>query len=231
MKRLIIFIFTFVCTFVYSQKINLLGSYYSGTDYLKLSDSSMEFKYGKVYGFGTYKIKRNKIVVHTVSKIHDNSSKFEIDSAIISKEKFQISIFNPKSIIPCTTFLTVKKAEHKKEYINWMIDNSKPVLVENFNSNDAENKIVILFNGYDKLKIKLKDILGKSVKVYMTDNKTLMDEKVTFKIINNSKETIISGPFPKLSRLQKRLFGLNHTWPWKKRSHCRHEIVPNEYRK
>lgn len=209
----------------------MTGRYYSGSNYLILSDSSIEFKYNNVYGFGPYKIKQDKIVVRTVTKIHKYSSKYVIDSIIDSKDKFRVSIFNPQDILPWMTFISVKKAKHRKDNSFIMVENSNPVLVEIFNSSDSEDKVVIFNNVYDKLVIPLNDILGRSIKVYMTDNTTLMDEKVTFKIIKNPNETIITGPFFKLSKQEKKLYGLNHTWPWKRKSHCHHEIVPIEYRK
>ena len=231
MKLVLIIILTLVINFVYSQDVNLTGKYISDSNYLISSDSSLDFKYGNLYGFGLYKIKKDEIIIQTISKNHNNSVNFEIDSILNSKYKFIIKVINPSNSYPLTTFITVKKINHRKVYMNFMTDDTIPILFENYILDTHENKVVIISNGIDCKEILLKDIISKSIKVNLTKNKTLENKKVTFKIIKNKTETIIIGPFIKLTRIEKRLYGLNHFWPWKKRSKCHHELVPIEYRK
>jgi len=233
MKQLIIIILSLSSILCYSQKSKLIGIYPTGelSDTLIITDSSLQFKYGNVYGFGSYKVRKDKIYVHAKYFTHKNSSYYEFESSLKTKDKFKITIFCPQNIIHSTNFLTVKEKNGRKEYLNWMINNSSPVLAENFNLKNPENKIVIIKNGSDKLIIPLSDVLGKSIKVNMTDNYTLMDETVWFRIIKNQYETILEGPYKILTREEKQLYGMNHHWPWKKRLKCDHTGIPNEYRR
>ena len=89
-------------------------------------------------------------------------------------------------------------------------------MLENLGIAQIENLVVeLMFMGFETVTIPLKEVLGKSVKVAMSQYEIVADKKVFFEISYESDSTQIVGP-------EFRGSTIFTTWPWKWRQTCKY---------
>ena len=200
------------------------GSYESGHDFVNfLSDSTLEFKvlYGSclgtnLYGYGKYTIKKKKIKVNTIR----HTSEFDMHYHVLkplgdsTKIEFYIEDLSSQPIQYCNVVLREENAKNIDAFAT--ADERGYAVLENLGIAQIENLVVeLMFMGFETVTIPLKEVLGKSVKVAMSQYEIVADKKVFFEISYESDSTQIVGP----EFRGKTLFT---TWPWKWRQTCKY---------
>jgi hypothetical protein len=204
------------------------GKYESGSDFVNfLSDSTLEFKvlYGAglgtyLYGYGEYKIKKDKIKLKTI----EHSSEFDAHYGTIkslndsTKIEFYIEDLTTQPIQYC--YVVLREMNAKKIDTVVISDELGFAVLRNLENAKIEKSLVELMSmGFETVTIPLKEVLGKSVKVVMSEYNIVTDKKVFFEIRNAASTTQIVGPefhngplgMHKIWRTTSIVFT---TWPW-----------------
>lgn len=245
MKGIFGLILTLIFINCHSQTISLPGEYTSSNGYINITDSILEFKtlYGccllsEIYGFGTYKIANNKIVVNTIWRNNENFSNYRIIKSIDSQDKIELIINNFEAEFPFSEIIiTIMSENQRKEYNGYYFENKDSILIENLDFNKTENKIIQIFNCNDKLQIPLNNALGKSIVVNMKPYRTIQNERITFNIFQESHGIKIVGPYFEKQKqdsnmsIKIKLRTIISNWPWNWNLKYKHEAQPIEFRK
>jgi len=224
-KNIILFIFIFTSTIIYSQNIKLSGVFKDGDKYLRIyPDSTLEFYTENscclsVYmkGYGKYNLRDSVISLFTNDSVLNGNSRYEIVGNCGETKKIEFYIFdNEKNIIPGVT-VTEKGLENL--YLKGGITDNKGKFETNIDS--CCKFVEISFIGYDfQYTIPAEKIVGKKVNIILMPYQIIRHKYVDFYIRKTKYETLIIGPyFQKEKGNGKRRFNYNlkmiiHNWPW-----------------
>lgn len=212
------------------------GRYESGSDFVNfLSDSTLEFKvlYGSclgtnLYGYGEYTLKKDKIKVKTIYHPSEYDMHYSVVKTLNDSTKIEFDIENLTSQPIQYCYVIVRENEAKKIHMVVISDERGFAVLENLAKAQIEKSVVELSSiGFETVVIPLKDVLGKSVKVVMSEYNIVADKKVFFEISSDSITTQISGPefhnttlgMHKVWQTTSLLFT---TWPWKWSQSCKY---------
>jgi hypothetical protein len=185
--------FSLIFAIGHTQKPKPFGIYTTGelTDTLVINQSNVSFKYENAYGTGTYKMKKDKILVRTKYLRPTSLPSFKIIGQSDTNTQVIISVINPPEMYPVTTFFDIRKNSKRKYKTSFMIDDSN-AFIRDFNYKKPENFLMSISNNQDRIIIPLNKILGKSIKIFLTDRSLIVDRRLYFNVIKDCRLPIFS---------------------------------------
>lgn len=179
-------------------------SYNEDDDFVNfISDDSIEFKVslGKgitsdVYGYGSFKIKGNRILVHTISPVSNKHSNYIIKDTIEFDKIVLQAFLNKKPLVGGNVILQEKNTD--KVIQGTITDEKGYASFVDLNSIGFEKLYISISGvGYGSSLIPVKYIKGKSIIINLSPYLILDNKKVIFKKKKREGKELLIGPIIK----------------------------------
>jgi hypothetical protein len=176
-------------------------SYNEDDDFVNfIADDSIEFKVSvgegftsDVYGYGSFKTKGNRIIVHTIHPISNKHSNYIIKDTI-DTDKIELQAFLEKR--PLVGGNVILQQRNSDKVIQGKItDENGYATFKDLNSTGFEKLYISISGvGYGSSLIPVKNIKGKSIKIILSPYLILDNKKVIFKKKKRKGKELLIGP-------------------------------------
>lgn len=245
MNRIFILL-SLIINLAHAQDLRITGRYVSNDNYVEVSDSTIEFmtSYGcclliNIYGQGTYKIVNDSVYVTTGKIANGHGSTYRTLEDLPSNNQVRFVIqTNGEPISVC--YVSLDDNTTNKIIQGAYTETSGLASLDNIPPDHIENSVVTISKlGYDRFQIPLNEIIGKSVRVNLTDYQVVREKQIVFKVLTDNDSTKLIGPFFLLTKEEKKEIRKSRNksyrrmmvnrWPWQWRFKDTHVVVPTTF--